>query len=69
MILHGVECTRTEPIVPEAYVCRWQDRNDLALGLLKEGKGSITKDRPGNPDVKGLLSKRHAVVVVESYSE
>ena len=64
MTLHGVECERLTPPIPEQYSCRWQDRNKLALGLLGEGKGTKIKAHdaiPGNP---GIIGKQFAVITI-----
>jgi hypothetical protein len=65
LTLHGVECEQVQPIFPEAYVCRWKDRNTLVLALLSQGKGSRTTDHPGIEGAKGILARRYAMVTVE----
>lgn len=69
MVLHGVDCERTEPITHEIYVCAWKDRLKLALGLLSEGKGTRISYRPQIVGVKGILSRPFAVIQVESYAD
>jgi hypothetical protein len=65
-ILHGVQCERTSDVTSESYVCRWEDRNKLMMGLLSEGKGSRMSERPGIQDAPGICGRRFAMVTVES---
>lgn len=67
MVLHGVECERAEPIAPEAYRCKWEDRNTLVLAFLRQGCGTRTTEIQGIRDAPGIVGKRHAMVTVESY--
>jgi hypothetical protein len=67
VILYGVKCERVEPITPEAYVCRWQDRNTLALGLLSQCKGTRISVREAIEGAPGIVGRPFAVVEVESY--
>jgi hypothetical protein len=63
-----VEVERVQQIAPEAYICRWDDRNALALALLQDGKGSRISFRPRIHDAKGITGRDFALVEVESYS-
>jgi hypothetical protein len=68
MTYNGIEVERVQPITPEAYRCRWDDRNKLVLVLLHDGKGSRTSFRPRIHDAKGITGQDFALVEVESYS-
>jgi hypothetical protein len=68
MTLYGVECERTNDITAETYVCRWEDRLKLAVGLLRDGKGTRTCERQGIQDAPGIMGRRFALVMVEGYS-
>jgi hypothetical protein len=57
MTYKTVEVERVEPIAPEAYRCRWDDRNKLALALLQDGKGSRISFRPRIHDAKGITGR------------
>jgi hypothetical protein len=64
MTYHGVECERVAVSIPEAYICRWQDRFKLICGLLSEGKGTRLIDRPGIEQMKGITRHRYALIQV-----
>ena len=68
MTYHGVECEKVDNITAEQYVCRWADRNTLAIGVLAEGKGVVIKEKPGIENAKGILKRTFALITVDSYS-
>jgi hypothetical protein len=68
MTYKTVEVERVQPIAPEAYRCRWADRNALALALLQDGKGSRTSFRSRIHDAKGITGQDFALIEVESYA-
>ncbi len=68
MTYHWIECERVKPEVPEAYICRWEDRNALAIALFSDGKGTIIKKRPADEHSKGITKHTYALIIVDSYS-
>lgn len=67
MNLHGVECERVEPFAPEAYLCLWAHRNKLALGLLGEGKGTVTHYKRFAEGAKAKKAQDFALIEVNCY--
>jgi hypothetical protein len=65
---NDVTCERVEPIAPEAYICAWDDRNRLAVALLGDMKGCRMSFRPRIKGRKGIESRDHAYIEVQSYS-
>jgi hypothetical protein len=63
-----VTCERVEPFAPEAYVCAWDDRNKLVMALLHDNKDSRTSRREPIKGAKGVMSREHAYVEVQSCS-